>query len=440
MKSLQARLNQGLALILIAIFALHWLVADWVIRYVAETQMETRLEHDGDSLFTHLSIGDNNKIHLNTESVGLIYGQQHSGHYFVLQFDGQYRSSKSLAGFQLEVPQMKPGCHRHYHALGPNNQPLLVLQRVYVMKGQVVNLIVAEDLTAITREISLFRMSYLGCTLLILAFAIILQSRDVRRALTPFSQAKQQLKSVAMGQKSKIDTCPFVEIEPLVDEINRLLLLVERRLQQSRTAIGNLAHALKTPLAILYRIPDNPSLLAFPEIRRDLQEQSAAINQHIERELKRARLSGNIQPGSNFNPKAELTVLTDILHKVYAEKELSIVFTAPDRLFHFDREDMLELLGNLTDNACKWAAHKIMIDVIGEGNTLTFKVADDGPGVPEEQIIDLTQRGLRLDEGQAGHGLGLAIVYDIVSYYGGELRFKQSPVLGGLEITVNFKF
>jgi len=98
LKSLQGRLHRGLALILVAIFALHWLLADWVIRYVAETQMETRLEHDGDALFANLSIAANEKIKLNTESVGLIYGQPLSGHYFALQYDGQQRFSSSLSG------------------------------------------------------------------------------------------------------------------------------------------------------------------------------------------------------------------------------------------------------------------------------------------------------------------------------------------------------
>lgn len=439
MKSLQKRLNQGLALILVTIFALQWFVSDWVIRYVAETQMQTRLEHDGDALLSHLSIGERDKIQLNAESVGFIYNQINSGHYYVLQFDGQQRASPSLAGFTLDTPRLKPGTQLHYHTQGPNNQPLLVLQRAYALKGQTVNLIVGEDLSDITREIQLFRAGYLVCTLLILAAAIILQSLDVRRSLKPFNRARQQLESVAMGQKAQIESCPFVEIEPLINEINRLLPLVERRLQQSRTAIGNLAHALKTPLAVLYRIPDNPVLKAHPDIKRDLQEQTDAIHQRIERELKRARLSGEIQPGNSFNPKIELTALSDILQKVYDEKELSIQFSAPDRVFNYDREDMLEVLGNLADNACKWAASKVLITVTGNGNDLAITVADDGPGVPDEQLNDLTRRGLRLDESQAGHGLGLAIVYDIAAFYHGRLSFKKSSVLGGLEISVIFK-
>jgi len=439
LKSLQRRLNRGLALILIAVFALHWLVADQVIRYVAETQMETRLEHDGDSLFANLTIDANDKIRLNTESVGLIYGQPYSGHYFVLQYDSQRRFSSSLSGFNLTVPELKAGNTRHFHTQGPKNQPLLALQRAFMLQGQVVNLLVAEDLSDITRKIFLFRMSYLACTVLVLLMAICLQSYDVRRSLRPLNDARKQLEAVAKGQKPQIEACPFVEIEPLINEINRLLHLVERRLQQSRTAIGNLAHALKTPLAVLYRIPDNPLLATHQEIRRELHEQTAAIHNRIERELKRARLSGNVQAGSNFNPHPELVALTGLLQKIYADKRLTIEMSAPDQLFPYDREDMLELLGNLADNACKWATSKISVEVIGSSNTFTIKVADDGPGVTDEQKKDLTQRGLRLDESQPGHGLGLAIVDDIVAFYGGELSLKKSLDLGGLEITVNFK-
>ncbi len=441
MNSLQARLNRGLALILITIFALHWLLADWVIRYVAETQMETRLEHDGDSLFAHLSISSNDIINLNTESVGLIYSQPYSGHYFVLQYDGQRRASISLSGFKLDIPELKAGKKIHYHIQGPNKQPLLVLQRAFVVQGKAVNLLVAEDLTDITRKILVFRLSYLMCTVLVLLVAIYLQSYDVRRSLQPLNEARRQLEAVAKGQKPQIETCPFIEIEPLINEINRLLVLVERRLLQSRTAIGNLAHALKTPLAVLYRMPNDPILANQPEIQRELYEQTDAIHQRIERELKRARLSGNIQAGSTFNPHLELMAMTGLLQKIYADKQLSIEFSAPDRLFSYDREDMLELLGNLADNACKWATHTVRIEVSGGNNyALAIKVADDGPGVPEEQIVTLTQRGLRLDEAQPGHGLGLAIAHDIVAFYDGQMTLKKSLALGGLEITVTFKF
>lgn len=174
-------------------------------------------------------------------------------------------------------------------------------------------------------------------------------------------------------------------------------------------------------------------------LRRRLNR-GLALQNRIERELKRARLSGNIQAGSNFNPHPELMALTGLLHKIYADKKLTFEFKAPDQLFPYDREDMLELLGNLVDNACKWAANIIAIEVAGSSDTLTIKVADDGPGITDEQKKDLTQRGLRLDESQPGHGLGLAIVDDIVAFYGGELILKKSLDLGGLEITVNFKF
>jgi signal transduction histidine kinase len=440
LKSLQGRLNRGLALILIVIFAFHWLLADWVIRFVAETQMETRLEHDGDSLFANLTIAANDKLTLNTQSVGLIYGQPNSGHYFALQFDGQRRDSISLSGFKLEIPELKPGNQRHYHTQGPNNQPLLALQRAFAMQGQVVNLIVAEDLTDITRKILLFRAIYLMCTLVVLLMAIFLQSRDVRRSLRPLNDARKQLEAVSKGKKPQIETCPFIEIEPLTKEINRLLVLVERRLLMSRTAIGNLAHALKTPLAILYRMPDNPLLATHPELQGDLREQTAAIQDRIERELKRARLSGNIHAGNTFNPHLELVALTGLLHKIYADKQLSIEFSAPDQLFSYDRQDMLELLGNLADNACKWAVNKIRIEITAGNNTLAIMVADDGPGVPDEQMKDLTQRGLRLDEAQPGHGLGLAIVQDIVALYGGQMALGKSRDLGGLEIAVHIKF
>ena len=225
------------------------------------------------------------------------------------------------------------------------------------------------------------------------------------------------------------------EIKPLVIEVNRLLLLVVRRLEQSRTAIGNLAHALKTPLAMLFRIAENPIFAQHPQLQQQLLAQTGAIHRHIERELKRARISGTQQTTTVFNPHQELTALIHLLKNIYAEKTLQIELNVPDELVNFDREDLLELIGNLLDNACKWAKERVLVEISFAGN-LVVAIADDGPGCQEADIPLLSQRGLRLDELVSGHGLGLAIVREIVELYGGSLDISRSPRLGGLLVTV----
>jgi signal transduction histidine kinase len=436
-RSLQSRLNRGLAAILVAVFAAHWYAADWVIRIVAENQMATRLEHDGDSLLASLSFGPDGSVKFGALRVGLVYDQAFSGHYFVVQYGSNSFLSHSFRDEDMQTLPVQAGQQLRYHAPGPHRQPLLVVGRGVVKQGRNLTITVGEDLTDIREAILHIRLAYLALTVAVLACAVLLQSADVRRALRPLGIIRKELRYIAGGQKKYIEAPAPKEIQPLADEINRLLVLVERRLQQSRTAIGNLAHALKTPLAVLFRAAAHPALESCPELRRQLQEQTQAMHEKIERELKRARLSGAGQAAADFNPQAELTVLINILQSIYAEKNLAVELIATNRLLPFDRQDMLELIGNLADNACKWAVKNVLLQVVCR-KELFIRVADDGPGCPQEKLTELTRRGLRLDESIQGHGLGLAIARDIVEFYGGSMELKRSH-LGGLEVVVRLK-
>jgi len=437
MISLRQRLNRGLALILFTVFALHWFAADWVIRTVAEKQMLTRLEHDSDSLLDTLIHSDNGQLDFDHSRVPLVYDQAYSGHYFVIHINDRVYLSNSLQQHPLAVRAISDGAAQHYHLPGPEQQPLLVFGRGLSKNGHAILLTVAEDLTDIGQDILHIRLAYLGVTLVILTLAIWLQSQDVKRAMRPLRAAQQELSNIANGQQHQISTAVPIEIRPLVKEVNRLIVLIERRLQQSRTAIGNLAHALKTPLAVLVRLSEQPEMTHQAPLNALLQSQTAAIQDRIDRELKRARLSGHIQSGAAFNPYQELTVLAQLLNSVYSEKLLTIHIDAPDQLIPFDREDVLEILGNLADNACKWAKSQVNI-TLQHQTQLLIRVEDDGPGCPEAQLQQLIQRGVRLDESIQGHGLGLAIVHDVVTFYQGQLTLGTSSTLGGLAVTATF--
>ncbi|MBD9356615.1 ATP-binding protein [Methylomonas albis] len=438
MMSLRQRLNRGLVIILSVVFVGHWLAADWVIRAVAEKQMLTRLQHDGDSLIDTLKLAADGQMMFDSSHAGTVYGQAYSGHYFVIEFDGQTYYSKSLQALVLPFAAVPPGTVKQFHyANGPQQQPLLVLSRGLERFGHVISISIGEDLTDMGQDIDQIRLAYLALTAMVLLIAIALQSNDVRRSLSSLQAARDELALIASGRQQQIQARVPLEIKPLVKEVNRLLVLVERRLHQSRTAIGNLAHALKTPLAMLFRLAEHPQLDAQPELRQQLQQQTQAIHQRIERELKRARISGNTHTASAFNPRQELTAMAMLLHNIYNDKGLMIQVNAPDQLIHFDREDMLELTGNLLDNACKWANRHVVVNVeIRQG--MMISVEDDGPGCAEQDMLQLSQRGLRLDEAVQGHGLGLAIVRDIAEFYGGTLMIVRSQALGGLLVNVRF--
>jgi signal transduction histidine kinase len=157
----------------------------------------------------------------------------------------------------------------------------------------------------------------------------------------------------------------------------------------------------------------------------------------LERQLGRARLAGGASPGQRTELAREVAQLVRALRTIYRDKELDIRCEIPPKtVFPGDREDLLELLGNLMDNACKWARQRVRVRA-GMAADLSLVVEDDGPGCPEEMLSELARRGARVDESTAGHGLGLSIVRDVVDGYGGRLQFGRSPFLGGFQVQVS---
>ncbi len=430
MMSLQKRLGRGLIWVLSLIFVLHWIAADWVIRAVAEKQIANRLADDGYSLIQTLTSRDGDQVSFDNARLSNVYHQPLSGHYYVIKVDGQTHASDSLWQYQLDVEPIGPEQSKVYHLNGPEQRPLLVLGLGLVRFGHRINISVAEDLSTVDHDITSIRLAYFALTLLILGSAIALQHWDVKRALQPLAKVSSELEQIGNGQQQQISQEVPAEITPLVSEINRLLELVVRRLQQSRTAIGNLAHALKPPMTMLFKVAEHPLFDEHPELRQQLKTQTDSIHHCIERELKRARIAGDQQAHSAFNPQEEIVSLAQLLKNIYAEKQLIIKVSAPDLIAHFDREDLLEIIGNLMDNACKWAKHQVSVEM-SFSSVLTISVADDGPGCGDADRQYLTQRGLRLDESIKGHGLGLAIVFDIVNSYQGDLQISRSQALGG---------
>jgi signal transduction histidine kinase len=308
-----------------------------------------------------------------------------------------------------------------------------------------VTVLVAEDMSPARQEIWETGLLSLAVFLPLLALALLLQGLAVTRALAPLRRVREELAEVGAGQLARIQGPVPREVRPLVDEVNRLLVLLEQRVRQSRTAIGNLAHALKTPLAVLLQAGEAPGV---PDaLRESVRTQAGAIHERVDRELRRARLAGpgGHGAGAQFNPGVELPVLVRMLTSVHRDKALAFDVQVPDRRLPFDREDMLELLGNLADNACKWAQKRVRIEmaeraVRGERPVLEIRVGDDGPGWSEDALARLPARGVRLDEGRSGHGLGLTIVRDIAELLGGSLAFTRSQALGGLEVRVDLPF
>ena len=435
MTSLRRRLRR-VVIVLVVGLLVQWFIADRMIVYVDESEMATRLQHDAGALAAAIAVHADRGVSVDYSRVGQIYGQPGSGHYFVVSSGRAVLASPSFGGAPaFAVPAIASESVTRIE--GPFGQPLLVLLRRLRLGDAAVELAVGEDLSVLQAQLLQFRLLFLAASAGVLVASAVIQRREIGRALESVERARDAILRLPGGIVPVARGDAPEEIRPLLEEIDRLMGYVERRLHESRTAIGNLSHAVKTPLAGLLRLAEDPRFEAYADLRSALQEQIETIRLRIERELTRARLAGDRRSGPGFDAHAELPALVQMLTRIHHDKTLDIRWQAPEGVLPFDREDLLEVLGNLADNACKWAASRVRIAIEGRDG-LRIVVADDGPGCAPGLLDALGARGLRADETRPGHGIGLAIVRDIADAAGGSLRLRRSAALGGLEVEVRF--
>ncbi|AAY93275.1 sensor histidine kinase [Pseudomonas protegens] len=432
MRSIQRRLSLGLITVMVVVGLVLAQTSLWLFEVGLQRYLEAGLRNDSESLLLALVRGPQG-LQLDERRLSPAYQRPFSGHYFRIDFADVHWRSRSL--WDQELPQLERAGLQGNLQLGPEGQQLLVLRSDYKRLGQSISISVAQDYTPVRESFQRMRQIGLGLGLAGLLLILLLQRLTVRRALRPLETAREQIAQLQQGQRSQLDAQVPVELEPLVAQINHLLAHTEDSLNRSRNALGNLGHALKTPLAVLLSLASSPRLDGHPEVRRMLQEQLEQVQQRLNRELNRARLAGDALPGVLFECDAELPGLLATLNMIHGQ-HLELSYQAPPGLrLPWDREDLLELLGNLLDNACKWADAQVRLSVEERPQGFCLAVDDDGPGIPEARRDEVFGRGTRLDEQTHGHGLGLGIVRDIVDACGGTLNLGESE-WGGLRVEI----
>jgi len=431
--SLERRLQLGLASALLLLFGLLLWGGSAALRQLAEDQVLSRLEHDAEALLGAVHEARGRALHFRGGRLSPIYFQPLSGHYFLVRDEnGELLRSRSLWDETLAVPALAPGESRQLTLAGPGVQRLLVHAAGFRKLDRNLTLAVAEDVAGIDAQVTRDRLLFGGGLLAALVLLLIGQRALIRHAFRPLDRVRADLARVKEGASQRVGTELPEEIRPLAMEVNNLLELLDRRLERSRNALGNLAHALKTPLSIVLQTLDDASALEQTERREEARRQAERIRELVDRELRVARTAGVGHGGRKFDPARDVPDLIGTLQSLHRGRDLRFETRLPaEALPAFDREDLVELLGNLLDNACKWAAGRVRLTLRG-GSGLVIVVEDDGPGVSDGDLAILTRRGGRLDEAQEGSGLGLAIARDIATTYGGALEFDRSPELGGL--------
>ncbi|MFC6339954.1 HAMP domain-containing protein [Pseudomonas sp. CCM 7891] len=432
MKSIQRRLSLGLVSVMVIIGLVLAQTSLWLFEMGLQRYLEAGLRNDSENLLVALVRGPTG-VQLDEQRLSPAYQRPFSGHYFRIDFPDAHWRSRSL--WDQELPQLPQAGLKGNLQLGPEGQQLLVLRSDYKRFGRAISISVAQDYTPVRESFRLMRQIGLVLGLAALLLILILQRVTVRRALRPLETAREQIAQLQQGQRSQLGTQVPLELEPLVAQINHLLAHTEDSLKRSRNALGNLGHALKTPLAVLLSVASSEQLKDHPHVSKLLREQLEQIKQRLNRELNRARLAGETLPGALFDCDGELPGLLATLNMIHGE-HLELSYRArPGLCLPWDREDLLELLGNLLDNACKWADAEVVLRIDEVEDGFRLSVEDDGPGIPESQRDQVFSRGTRLDEQTAGHGLGLGIVRDIVEVWGGRLHLQESE-WGGLKVVI----
>ena len=433
MKSIQRRLSLGLASVLIVVGLILAQSSLWLFDHSLRRYLREDLKDETQTLLVALVRGQNG-VQLDERRLDPTFQRPFSGHYFRIDFADETWRSRSL--WDRDLPKPARAGLQDGLGDGPRGQLLLVYRGDYQRFGQRFSISVAQDYTPILE--SFRRLQWLGLGLGAAALLLILlaQRYTVRSALRPLERVREQIAQLQQGRRTELDSQVPQELEPLVAQVNHLLSHTEDTLKRSRNALGNLGHALKTPLAVLVSLSEREELRDQPELQATLREQLAQIRQRLERELGRARLAGEALPGAYFDCAAELPGLFSTLGMIHSHG-LKLEWQAePGLCLPWDREDLLELLGNLLDNACKWADAEVRLNLVQEGEGYRLWVDDDGPGIAPERREAVLGRGTRLDEQVAGHGLGLGIVRDMVEAWGGSLSLEDSP-LGGLRVAIS---
>jgi two-component system sensor histidine kinase PhoQ len=263
----------------------------------------------------------------------------------------------------------------------------------------------------------------------------------LRWLLDPVRKMTAELKQVQQGNIARMNELYPRELSPLADSINAFIESERENLERQRNILADLAHSLKTPLAVLRTRLDADT--NDDDLRQDLDEQLKRMNDIVGYQLSRAASASHKLFAAPLPIEGDAEDIVRGLEKVYAAKGVLCEFEiAPEARFYGERGDLQELLGNLLENAFKWARSRVLLTVrVGDTGTnrrpgLVTMVEDDGPGIPQDRIALVLQRGVRGDERVQGHGIGLAIVQDIVRSYRGELEVSESEELGGAKFKV----
>lgn len=275
-------------------------------------------------------------------------------------------------------------------------------------------------------------LGYWPALVLAAVLCMFLGFLQVRRGLSPIDQLCDRLTAVHKGADARVGGSYPAEVQPLVDDLNALIEERERRVARAVAKAGDLAHGLKTPLAVLAHEAQQARAAGHGQLAAEIDQQIDLMRRQIDYHLAHARAAASAAaPAARASIAASAEGLVRALRRLHAERDLRIEIDAPaSHAFRGQREDLDEMIGNLLDNACKWARAQVRLTCSKEGEQIVIAVDDDGPGIEPSMREAVMRRGIRADEAAQGSGLGLAIVRDLAEIHGGSISLEESPMGG----------
>jgi signal transduction histidine kinase len=421
-----------------------------VFRASVQSSFDARLKFDLDDMIAAAEVDPSGNVSLRTRFADPRFERVYSGWYWQIMPIGpkgadpnNSQISRSLFDRTIKITNSyKIGQLIWGHGVGPDDQTVrIVAQRIEFPIAatknpndtRAYNFLVAGDSSEVEAEVQRFNGTLIWSFALLglgLIGAIFIQ---VRVGLQPLRRVSDALARIRDGDARRLEGKFPAEIAPLASELNSLIGHSEEVVGRARTHVSNLAHSLKTPLTVLTsEASANPGPFADTVLK-----QAAAMRRQVDHYLVRARAAGALDVlGSRTQIKPVLDDLARVLTRIHAERGIAVGVDCPATLyFRGEKQDLEEMVGNLMDNACKWAFSKVAVSASRIDGSFALAVGDDGAGLDPEEREKVGERGERLDETVPGTGLGLAIVRDIAKLYGGSMVLGNSP-LGGLEVVL----
>lgn len=413
--------------------------------------VDDQLEGAIGSLLENVNSDESGVLRVAPPALDPRYGQTYSGRYwqvfYVDEDEGRLEpvsGSRSLFGRTIEIgpdlvaqSRATPGVRVAGGGTGPDDQPLRVMSMAvrFGPYNDLVLIAAASDRSAADRDVRSFA---LATSWTLAAFAIGLLAAvlvQVRWGLAPLFAMRDAVIQIREGQRQRLEEEAPSELAPLARELNALIDHNRDIVERARAHVGNLAHALKTPISVILNESRSQDGAFAETVRRQTEKMQVQVEHHIKRASAAAR-SHAVGTRTELRPVVDDLVRT--LPRMYPDRKVTLTAdVAADLAFRGERQDLEEMVGNLLDNAFKWSRSGIRLTAApGEIGRLVVTVEDDGAGLPSDRRSEVIARGARLDEATPGSGLGLSIIDDLARAYGGRLDLGESP-LGGLRAVLD---